>query len=78
MHLTTIITTLMVTIAGSISSSSVVVSASSSTFVNHTTAKELHWGTYRPNVYFGMKAREEETPLIGIMWHGVDSYEKVK
>jgi Glycosyl hydrolase family 63 C-terminal domain/Glycosyl hydrolase family 63 N-terminal domain len=30
------------------------------------------WGTYRPNVYVGVRARVPQSPLIGMMWHDVD------
>jgi len=26
------------------------------------------WGTYRPHVYFGMKARVKKSPVFGLMW----------
>ena len=26
------------------------------------------WGTYRPNTYFGVRARLPESPLFGMMW----------
>jgi len=28
----------------------------------------LHWGTYRSNLYFGVRSRSPESPLIGLMW----------
>lgn len=28
----------------------------------------LRWGSYRPNVYFGVKARVADSPLLGLMW----------
>ena len=36
--------------------------------LNHT----LFWGTYRPNVYFGVRGRTPNSPLFGMMWLGVD------
>ncbi len=30
------------------------------------------WGTFRPNVYFGVKARIPKSPLFGIMWYDAD------
>lgn len=30
-----------------------------------------HWGTYRGNVYFGMRAREPLSILTGLMWYGL-------
>ncbi|XP_052066309.1 mannosyl-oligosaccharide glucosidase-like [Mytilus californianus] len=29
---------------------------------------ELFWGTYRSNLYFGMKTRSPKSPVIGLMW----------
>lgn len=31
------------------------------------------WGTFRPNVYFGVKARVPKSPLFGIMWYDADA-----
>lgn len=32
----------------------------------------LHWGTYRPNLYFGTKTRSTSNPLLtGLMWTDV-------
>lgn len=28
----------------------------------------LFWGTYRSNLYFGMKTRSPKSPVIGLMW----------
>ncbi|XP_028162309.1 mannosyl-oligosaccharide glucosidase [Ostrinia furnacalis] len=32
---------------------------------------ERYWGSYRPNVYFGMKTREPQSPVFGMMWYNV-------
>lgn len=37
--------------------------------------QSLIWGTYRPNLYFGMRARLPHSLLTGIMWFGVHNYE---
>ena len=29
---------------------------------------ERFWGTYRPNTYFGLKARSPRSPVVGLMW----------
>lgn len=29
---------------------------------------ELFWGTYRSNLYFGMKTRSPHSPVMGLMW----------
>ncbi|KAG8365914.1 hypothetical protein BUALT_Bualt17G0021500 [Buddleja alternifolia] len=33
--------------------------------------EDLYWGTYRPNVYFGIRARTPQSLLAGLMWIGV-------
>lgn len=30
---------------------------------------DLFWGTYRSNLYFGMKTRSPKSPMIGLMWY---------
>jgi mannosyl-oligosaccharide glucosidase len=35
------------------------------------------WGTLRPNVYFGMKARVARSPLFGLMWYSPDSVDNL-
>ncbi|KAJ1729388.1 Processing alpha glucosidase I, partial [Coemansia biformis] len=32
----------------------------------------LQWGTYRPNLYFGVRPRLPESLLSGLMWFGLD------
>lgn len=34
----------------------------------------LLWGTYRPGVYIGMRARLPDSPLFGVLWHGLKDY----
>lgn len=29
---------------------------------------QLYWGTYRANLYFGMKTRSPRSPVVGLMW----------
>lgn len=29
---------------------------------------ERYWGSYRPGNYFGLKTRDSETPVMGLMW----------
>ncbi|CAG2233051.1 MOGS [Mytilus edulis] len=36
---------------------------------------ELFWGTYRSNLYFGMKTRSPKSPVIGLMWFEESLYE---
>ncbi|KAL2547190.1 Mannosyl-oligosaccharide glucosidase GCS1 [Forsythia ovata] len=33
--------------------------------------ESLYWGTYRPHVYFGVRARTPQSLLTGLMWIGV-------
>ncbi|XP_051122251.1 mannosyl-oligosaccharide glucosidase GCS1-like isoform X2 [Andrographis paniculata] len=33
--------------------------------------ESLYWGTYRPHVYFGIRARTTQSLLAGLMWLGV-------
>lgn len=33
--------------------------------------ESLYWGTYRPNVYLGIRARTPQSLLAGLMWIGV-------
>ncbi|KAG9307496.1 hypothetical protein G9A89_017326 [Geosiphon pyriformis] len=44
--------------------------------VARTTNQSLFWGTYRPNLYFGTRARLPESLLTGLMWFGVDDSTK--
>lgn len=40
--------------------------------VPESTYKEDHerfWGTYRSNLYFGMRARTPNSPVVGLMWY---------
>ncbi len=30
---------------------------------------ERYWGTYRANLYFGMRTRSPRSPLVGLMWY---------
>ena len=31
-------------------------------------ASSCEWGTYRPNVYFGVRAKCESSPIFGLLW----------
>ncbi|XP_022725562.1 mannosyl-oligosaccharide glucosidase GCS1-like isoform X2 [Durio zibethinus] len=33
--------------------------------------ESLYWGTYRPNVYFGIRARTPRSLIAGLMWIGI-------
>lgn len=38
---------------------------------------DLYWGTYRSNLYFGMKTRSPKSPVVGLMWFEQSLYETV-
>jgi hypothetical protein len=38
----------------------------------------LFWGTYRPNLYFGVKPRGPDSFLPGLMWFGLSDYSGVQ
>lgn len=40
----------------------------------HTTNQSLLWGTYRPNLYFGLRTRSPVSFLTGLLWYGVGDY----
>ena len=52
--------------------SNAVTSAAAIPSTNDSRDLSALWGPYRPNVYFGMRARTPDSPLIGLMWGGVD------
>ncbi|KAK4048339.1 Processing alpha glucosidase I [Microbotryomycetes sp. JL201] len=37
--------------------------------------ESLLWGTYRPNLYFGMRPRVAHSLMTGIMWFGVQDFQ---
>lgn len=37
----------------------------------------LFWGTYRPNLYFGLRPRVPNTLMTGFMWHGLNDYQSI-
>ncbi|CEH15579.1 Glucosidase I [Ceraceosorus bombacis] len=41
---------------------------------NDTQADSLLWGTYRPGLYFGVRARLPDSPLFAFSWHGLQDY----
>ncbi|KAG9001821.1 Processing alpha glucosidase I, partial [Tulasnella sp. 427] len=41
---------------------------------NVTDTDSLIWGTYRPNLYFGMRPRVPKSLMTGIMWFGTQEY----
>ena len=34
----------------------------------------LLWGTYRPQLYHGIRARIPKSLMTGLMWHGLNDY----
>jgi len=43
------------------------------TLYNHT----MKWGTYRPQVIFGMKTRSPKSIMTGLMWHRADTIDGI-
>ncbi|KAG8941772.1 Processing alpha glucosidase I [Tulasnella sp. 424] len=41
---------------------------------NATDTDSLIWGTYRPNLYFGMRPRLPKSLMTGLMWFGTQEY----
>ena len=37
----------------------------------------LDWGTYRPNLYFGLRTRSPSSPLTGLIWFGIQDYQSI-
>lgn len=35
----------------------------------------LLWGTYRPNLYFGLRPRLPQSLMTGLMWHGLNDFQ---
>jgi mannosyl-oligosaccharide glucosidase len=36
--------------------------------------QSLHWGIYRPNLYFGTRPRLPDTVMTGLMWFGTEDF----
>ncbi|KAI1709186.1 mannosyl-oligosaccharide glucosidase [Ditylenchus destructor] len=39
-------------------------------------AHQKQWGTYRPHVFFGLKAKHVESPMVGLIWYKQPGKEK--
>lgn len=37
--------------------------------------EDLHWGTYRPGLYFGVRPRLPQSLVTGLMWFGTQNYQ---
>jgi mannosyl-oligosaccharide glucosidase len=48
---------------------------SDSETVARSSNESLLWGTYRPNLYFGLRPRLPATLLTGLMWFGAQDYQ---
>lgn len=35
------------------------------------------WGTYRGNLYFGMRARRPQSLMTGLMWFGIPTFKGI-
>ena len=40
--------------------------------------ESLLWGPYRPNLYFGVRARIPKSLTTGLMWARVDDYQSIQ
>lgn len=38
----------------------------------------LVWGSWRPNLYIGFRARQPDSLLFGLLWFGVHDYASVQ
>lgn len=43
--------------------------------VSHAANQSLTWGTYRPNLYLGIRPRQPNSLMSGVMWFGIDNYQ---
>jgi hypothetical protein len=46
--------------------------ATPATMAGYGAISKGQWGTYRPNVYLGARARVAASPLIGVLWYDAD------
>ncbi len=37
----------------------------------------LFWGTYRPNLYFGLRPKVPQSLMTGLMWFGTQDYQSI-
>jgi hypothetical protein len=44
---------------------------------NDTTDDSLLWGTYRPNLYFGLRPRLPQSLMTGLMWFGTHNFQSL-
>lgn len=63
------------TLLAAVLSASAIVNASAD--VDPESDSSLFWGTYRPNLYFGLRPRVPNTLMTGLMWHGLNDYQSV-
>jgi mannosyl-oligosaccharide glucosidase len=40
-------------------------------------SQDLLWGTYRPNLYFGLRPKIPQSLMVGLMWFGTTDYNSV-
>jgi hypothetical protein len=63
---------ILVAIIGIFIATSFTNAASSTTMAGYAAISKAQWGTYRPNVYLGAKARVAHSPIIGVLWYDSD------
>lgn len=42
---------------------------------NVTDDASLFWGTYRPNLYFGLRPRAPKSLMTGLIWFGLNDFQ---
>jgi mannosyl-oligosaccharide glucosidase len=67
---------LISTFSPSISSDSIIEN-SDPTFqaLQRATNQSLLWGTYRPNLYFGLRPRQPHSLMTGMLWFGTQDFQ---
>ncbi|OBZ75646.1 putative mannosyl-oligosaccharide glucosidase [Grifola frondosa] len=40
-------------------------------------SESLFWGTYRPNLYFGLRPRTPQSLMTGLMWFGTQDFQSI-
>jgi len=40
--------------------------------LSRNVSSSLKWGTFRPNLYFGMRTKQVHSPLFGLLWFDAD------
>ena len=46
--------------------------------VSGNNSDPLFWGTYRPNLYFGLRPKIPQSLMTGLMWFGTHDYQSIQ